>query len=111
VQSRQLVDRSRLYTLEEAINELKAMTPAHFDETLECHVQLSIDPRHSDQQVRGSIALPHGTGKTRRVAVFADGSRAEAARQAGADIVGADDLSPKWREASRTSTWRLPRRT
>lgn len=95
VQSRQLVDRSRQYTLEEAINGLKGMAPAHFDETVECHVQLSIDARHSDQQVRGSIALPHGTGKTRRVAVFADGSRAEAARQAGADIVGADDLIAK----------------
>jgi len=91
-QCRTLVDGSRKYTLEEAVNQLKAMTPARFDETVECAVQLSIDPRHSDQQVRGSISLPHGTGKSRRVAVFAEGARAEAARQAGADIVGSDDL-------------------
>ncbi len=95
VQSRQVVDHSRPYSVEDALNALKSMPLAHFDETVECHVQLSIDPRHSDQQVRGSIALPHGTGKTRRVAVFADGSRAEAARQAGADIVGSDDLIAK----------------
>jgi len=82
-QCRTLVDGSRKYTLEEAVNQLKAMTPARFDETVECAVQLSIDPRHSDQQVRGSISLPHGTGKSRRVAVFAEGARAEAARQAG----------------------------
>jgi large subunit ribosomal protein L1 len=94
-QSRQSVDRSRLYPLEEALQQVKSLPPARFDETVECSVQLSIDSRHSDQQVRGSIALPHGTGKTRRVAVFAEGSRAEAARQAGADHVGADDLIEK----------------
>ena len=94
-QSRQSVDRSRPYPLEEALQQVKSLPPARFDETVECSVQLSIDPRHSDQQVRGSIALPHGTGKTRRVAVFAEGSRAEAARQAGADHVGADDLIEK----------------
>jgi large subunit ribosomal protein L1 len=90
--SRQLADRSRAFALEEAIETLKAMNPARFDETLECSVQLGIDPRHSDQQVRGSIALPHGTGKERRVAVFAEGAKGEAAAQAGADCVGADEL-------------------
>jgi len=94
-QSLQAVDRSRAYALEEALQRLKSMAPARFDETVECSVQLSIDPRHSDQQVRGSIALPHGTGKARRVAVFTEGSRAEAARQAGADLVGADELIEK----------------
>ena len=94
-QARTLVAPDRAYTIEEALNQLKAMTPAHFDETVECAVQLSIDPRHSEQQVRGSIALPHGTGKSRRVAVFAEGARAEAARQAGADVVGSDELIAK----------------
>jgi len=91
-ESRRLADRSRLHPLEEALEELKAMRPARFDETVECSVQLGIDPRHSDQQVRGSISLPHGTGQERTVAVFADGTGADAAREAGADIVGADDL-------------------
>jgi large subunit ribosomal protein L1 len=93
--SREAVDRSHLYRLEEAVQKVKSMAPARFDETVECSVQLGIDPRHSDQQVRGSISLPHGTGKERTIAVFADGANAEAAREAGADIVGADDLIEK----------------
>ncbi len=68
------------------------MPPAKFDETVECTVCLGIDPRHSDQQVRGTISLPHGTGSSRRVAVFAEGPGADAATEAGADIVGAQDL-------------------
>lgn len=91
-ESRAVVDRMEVYTLGEALEKLKAMPPARFDETVECTVQLGIDPRQSDQQVRGSISLPHGTGKERRVAVFAEGPAAEEAREAGADIVGADDL-------------------
>ncbi len=90
--SRQVVDGARTYSLKEALDTLKSMAPARFDETVECCVQLGIDPRHSDQQVRGNISLPHGTGKERTVAVFAEGDKAEAARNAGADIVGADDL-------------------
>lgn len=90
--SRQLAEHDRAYPLEEAIEQLKAMAPVRFDETVECAVQLGIDPRHSDQQVRGTIALPHGTGKTRTIAVFAEGAKAEDAKQAGADHVGADDL-------------------
>jgi len=90
--SRLVVDRTVTYPLPEAIEQLKAMSPARFDETVECSVQLGIDPRHSDQQVRGSISLPHGTGKERVVAVFAEGANADAAREAGADIVGSDEL-------------------
>ncbi len=90
--SRQVVERGEALPLEEAIGKLKAMESARFDETVECTVQLGIDPRHSDQQVRGSISLPHGTGKERTVAVFAEGANADAANEAGADIVGADDL-------------------
>ena len=91
-ESRQKVDRERDFTLTEALDQIKTMGRARFDETVECAVQLGIDPRQSDQQVRGSISLPHGTGQERRVAVFADGDNAEAAREAGADIVGADEL-------------------
>ena len=90
--SRQVVDGTRTYSLKEALDTLKSMAPARFDETVECCVQLGIDPRHSDQQVRGNISLPHGTGKERTVAVFAEGDQAEVARNAGADIIGADDL-------------------
>jgi len=97
-QSRQVVDRTRLYTVEEAIEALKSMAPARFDETVECSVQLGIDPRHSDQQVRGNLTLPHGIGRERTVAVFAEGERAEAARQAGADIVGSDELIARVQE-------------
>jgi large subunit ribosomal protein L1 len=87
-----VVDRSRPHPLEEALEQLKSMSAARFDETVECSVQLGIDPRHSDQQVRGNISLPHGTGKERKVAVFADGANVEAAQSAGADIIGSDDL-------------------
>jgi large subunit ribosomal protein L1 len=89
------VDRTQVFALGEALEQLKQMTPARFDETVECSVQLGIDPRHSDQQVRGSISLPNGTGKERRIAVFAEGPPADEAREAGADIVGADDLIEK----------------
>ena len=94
-ESRKLVEPGRTYSIEEAIALLKSMPPAKFDETVECTVQLGIDPKHSDQQVRGNISLPHGTGKSRTVAVFAEGAQAEAARKAGADQVGSDDLIAK----------------
>jgi len=97
-ESLQVADRSEAYPLNEAIEKLKAMKPARFDETVELHVQLGIDARHSDQQVRGSISLPHGTGGSRTVAVFAEGPNAEAAEEAGADIIGADDLVAKVQE-------------
>lgn len=94
-ESARQVERGRIYPLDEALRQLKAMAQARFDETMECAVKLGIDPRHSDQQVRGSISLPHGTGKTRVLAVFAEGEKADTARSAGADHVGADELIEK----------------
>jgi large subunit ribosomal protein L1 len=87
-----VVDRTRAYPLADAIGKVKSMPAVKFDETVECTVCLGIDPRHSDQQVRGTISLPHGTGTSRRVAVFAEGPNAEAASQAGADVVGGQEL-------------------
>jgi large subunit ribosomal protein L1 len=89
------LDRNKFYTLEEAVKLVKERAKAKFDETIEMAFNLGIDPKQSDQNVRGVISLPHGTGKTVRVAVFAKGERAEAAKKAGADIVGADDLAEK----------------
>ncbi len=90
-----LVDRTNLYSTEEAL-ELAAKTAnAKFDETIEVHVRLGVDSRHADQQVRGAVVLPNGTGKTVRVAVFAKGDLAKAAEEAGADIVGDADLVTK----------------
>lgn len=86
------VDRDRLYTPLEAIRLAKEVAPAKFDETVEVHFRLGIDTRQADQQVRGSVSLPQGTGKTVRVAVFAQGEKAKEAEEAGADVVGADDL-------------------
>jgi len=86
------VDRDRLYTPLEAIRLAKEVAPAKFDETVEVHFRLGIDTRQADQQVRGSVSLPRGTGKTVRVAVFAQGEKAKEAEEAGADVVGADDL-------------------
>jgi len=88
---------NRLYELEEAIAFLKANRIASFDETTELHVRLGVDPKKTDQTVRGTVSLPHGTGKKVRVAVFASGAAADAAREAGADVVGMDDLVEKVR--------------
>jgi large subunit ribosomal protein L1 len=87
------VDRERAYALDEAVRTVKALASAKFDETVELALNLGVDPRHADQMVRGTVNLPHGTGKTVRVAVFAKGDKADEARAAGADIVGADDLA------------------
>jgi large subunit ribosomal protein L1 len=87
------VDREKLYGLEEAIALVKKNATAKFDETVEIAMNLGIDPRHADQQVRGMVSLPNGTGKTVRVAVFARANKADEARAAGADIVGAEDLA------------------
>lgn len=92
LEARELVDPTETYPLEEAIGKIKAMPAVNFDETVECVVSLGIDPRQSDQQVRGTISLPHGTGQEVAVAVFAEGPPAEAAREADADHVGADEL-------------------
>ncbi|MCA1974623.1 MAG: 50S ribosomal protein L1 [Caenispirillum sp.] len=89
------IDRTKFYPVEEAVKIVKAAARTKFDETVELALNLGIDPRHADQQVRGVVTLPHGTGKPVRVAVFARGERAEQARKAGADIVGAEDLAAK----------------
>lgn len=86
------VDRQKLYTIDEAINLVKQNAVAKFDETIEVAINLNVDPRHADQMVRGVTTLPKGTGKTVRVAVFAKEGKAEEARAAGADVVGAEDL-------------------
>ncbi len=88
-------DRSRQHTPAEAIDLVKSLSSAKFDETIDVAVRLGVDPRKADQIVRGTVALPAGTGKTVRIAVFAAGDAAQAARDAGADIVGADDLVEK----------------
>ena len=87
------VDRERLYGLDEAVKLVKKNAKAKFDETIEVSLNLGVDPRHADQMVRGTVDLPHGTGKSLRVAVFAKGDKAEEAKAAGADVVGADDLA------------------
>ena len=89
------VDRATLYDTEEAIALVKKAAPAKFDETVEAHIRLGVDGRHADQQVRGAVVLPHGTGKTVRVLVFAKGDKVAEAEAAGADYVGGDELIPK----------------
>ncbi len=91
--ARDSIDRVRPYPLDEAIKMVKQRATAKFDETIEIAIGLGIDPRHADQMVRGVVLLPHGTGKTVRVAVFAKGPKAAEAEEAGADLVGAEDLA------------------
>jgi large subunit ribosomal protein L1 len=88
-------DREAFYSVEDAVKFIKDNAKVKFDETIEIAMNLGIDPRHSDQQVRGVVQLPHGTGKSMRVAVFAKDAKAEDAKNAGADIVGAEDLAEK----------------
>lgn len=89
------IDRDSSYTVDEAVKIIKDCAKAKFDETIEMALNLGVDTRHADQNVRGVVALPHGSGKTMRVAVFAKGDKADAATAAGADLVGADDLAEK----------------
>ena len=90
-----LVDRSVLYTPDEAVALVKKASTAKFDETVEVHIRTGCDGRHADQQIRGAVVLPNGTGKTVRVLVFAKGIKADEAQAAGADYVGAEELIPK----------------
>ena len=93
--SAKLVDRTKLYDPEEAIALVQQTAKAKFDETIEMHIRLGVDPRHADQQVRGAVVLPHGTGKTVRVLVFAKGDKIKEAEAAGADFVGGEELVAK----------------
>ena len=95
IDSAKLIDRAAQYDVTEAMELVVKTATAKFDETVELHVKLGVDSRHADQQVRGAIVLPHGTGKTARVLVFAKGDKADAAREAGADFVGDMDLVEK----------------
>jgi large subunit ribosomal protein L1 len=92
VELRKKVDPERLYQPDEALDLVKELAAAKFDETIECHIRTGVDPRHADQMVRGSVVLPAGTGKTIRVLAFAQGEKAREAEEAGADYVGGDDL-------------------
>ena len=94
-ESEKLIDKSKVYPVAEAMDILVKMPKAKFDETVELHVKLGVDSKHADQQVRGTTVLPHGTGKTQKVLVFAKGPKAEEAAKAGADFVGAEELIPK----------------
>ena len=94
-ESAKLVDRTNLYDVEEAVAIVKKAASAKFDETVEAHIRLGVDGRHADQQVRGAVVLPHGTGKKVRVLVFAKGDKVAEAEAAGADFVGGEELIPK----------------
>src|SRR5690349_22641034 len=93
--AREGVDREKLYSLPEAVKMVKERAKAKFDETIEISINLGVDPRHADQMVRGVVNLPNGTGRTVRVGVFARGAKADEAKAAGADLVGAEDLAEK----------------
>src|SRR5512142_2729631 len=93
--AREGVDRAKLYPLDEAVKMVKDRAKAKFDETVEIAMNLGVDPRHADQMVRGVVNLPNGTGRTLKVAVFARGAKAEEAKAAGADVVGAEELVEK----------------
>ncbi len=93
VKAREGIDPAKSYPLDEAVKLVKARAKAKFDETIEVAMNLGVDPRHADQMVRGVVSLPNGTGRSAKVAVFAKGAKAEEAKRAGADIVGAEDLA------------------
>ena len=95
IESAKLVDRSVQYDANDAISLVKKAAVAKFDETIEAHIRLGVDGRHADQQVRGAVVLPHGTGKTVKVLVFAKGDKVAEAEAAGADYVGGDELIPR----------------
>jgi large subunit ribosomal protein L1 len=105
------VDREKEYAPGEAFKVLKSLPDAKFDETVEIAFNLGIDPRKADQMVRGTVSLPNGTGRSVRVAVFAVGDKAREATEAGADVVGGEELVEEVIKATSTSTRRSPRRT
>ena len=105
------VDANKSYTVEEAVKLIKARATAKFDETIELSLNLGVDPKHADQMVRGVCSLPSGTGRKLRVAVFAKGAKADEAKKAGADLVGADEWQRKWRPARLILTVASPPRT
>ena len=90
-----LIESGKLYASQEAMELVKKTATAKFDETIELHVRLGVDPKYADQQVRGALVLPHGTGKTQRVLVFAKGEKVAEAEAAGADFVGSDEIVQK----------------
>ena len=94
-ESAKLVEANKEYDIKEALEIIEKMPKTKFDQTVELHVKLGVDSKHADQQVRGTVVLPNGTGKTQRVLVFAKGPKAEEAEKAGADFVGAEELIPK----------------
>ena len=94
-ESAKLVDSKKEYEIKEALDIIEKMPKTKFDQTVELHVKLGVDSKHADQQVRGTVVLPNGTGKTQKVLVFAKGPKAEEAEKAGADFVGAEELIPK----------------
>ena len=94
-ESSKLVEKNKEYEIKEALEIVEKMPKPKFDETVELHVKLGVDSKHADQQVRGTVVLPNGTGKTQKVLVFAKGPKAEEAQKAGADFVGAEELIPK----------------
>ncbi|MDD2586001.1 MAG: 50S ribosomal protein L1 [Syntrophomonadaceae bacterium] len=94
-QALEKIDRNNLYDPTEALQILKEVASSKFDETVEIHIRLGVDPRQADQQIRGTVSLPHGTGKTRKVLVFAKGDKVKEAEQAGADYVGGPELAEK----------------
>ena len=95
VESKKLIDKTKTYEVDEALKLVCDTSKAKFDETVEAHIRLGVDSRHADQQVRGAVVLPNGTGKSVRVAVFAKGDMAKAAEEAGAEIVGAEELADR----------------
>ena len=94
-ESAKLIDKNKQYEIKEALDLIEKMPKTKFDQTVELHVKLGVDSKHADQQVRGTVVLPNGTGKTQKVLVFAKGPKAEEAEKAGADFVGAEELIPK----------------